>query len=155
MSALNPMSSLREEQQLITELVDVLKQEQAHLVAANVAGLTDVTPAKTTLVQRMTVLASQRHRALGAAGFIAGEAGMEAWLTRSGGDEARALWLGLLDKTRAAKELNRVNGLLINRHMGYTQGALDALRPKVKANSVYGPSGMTDNSSRSRGFLAG
>src|SRR5471030_2184142 len=148
MSALNPMSSLREEQQLITELVDVLKQEQAHLVAANVAGLSAVTPAKTTLVQRMTVLASQRHRALGAAG-------MEPWHARSGGDEARALWLGLLDKTRAAKELNRVNGLLINRHMGYTQGALDALRPKVKANSVYGPSGMTDNSSRSRGFLAG
>ena len=155
MSALNPMSSLREEQQLITELVDVLKQEQAHLVVADVAGLTTVTPAKTALVQRMTVLASQRHRALGAAGFIAGEAGMEPWITRSGGSDARALWLQLLEQTRAAKELNRVNGLLINRHMGYTQSALDALRPKVKANSVYGPSGMTNNSTRSRGFLVG
>lgn len=155
MSALNPMSSLHEEQQLITQLVDVLKQEQAHLVVADVAGLTAVTPAKTALVQRMTVLATQRHRALGAAGFIAGEAGMEPWITRSGGSDARALWLQLLEQTRAAKELNRVNGLLINRHMGYTQSALDALRPKVKANSVYGPSGMTNNSSRSRGFLAG
>lgn len=155
MSALNPMSSLHEEQQLITELVAVLKQEQAHLVVADVAGLTAVTPAKTSLVQRMTVLATQRHRALGAAGFIAGEAGMEPWITRSGGSDARALWLQLLEQTRAAKELNRVNGLLINRHMGYTQSALDALRPKVKANSVYGPSGMTNNSTRSRGFLAG
>ena len=155
MSALNPMSSLREEQQLITQLVDVLKQEQAHLVVADVTGLTAVTPTKTTLVQRMTVLANQRHRALGAAGFIAGEAGMEPWITRSGGSDARALWLQLLEQTRAAKELNRVNGLLINRHMGYTQSALDALRPKVKANSVYGPSGMTNNSTRSRGFLAG
>src|SRR5476651_1542214 len=107
MSALSPMSSLREEQQLITELVDVLKQEQAHLVVADVAGLTAVTPAKTALVQRMTVLAGQRHRALGAAGFIAGEAGMESWITRSGGSDARALWLQLLEQTRAAKELNR------------------------------------------------
>src|ERR1700739_3979683 len=112
MSALNPMSSLREEQQLITELVDVLKQEQAHLVVANVAVLTSVTPPKTPLGQAMTVLASQRHRALGAAGFIAGEAGMEPWITRSGGNDARALWLELLGKNRAAKGIHLVNGPL-------------------------------------------
>lgn len=151
----HPMSTLREEQQLITSLIDVLKQEQSHLIVADIPALTAVTPAKTALVQRMTLLAAQRHRALGAAGFAAGEAGMEPWLTRTGDTEARAQWQDLLAQTRAAKELNRVNGMLINRHMGHTQGALDALRPKAKANSFYGPSGLTTSSTPSRGFLAG
>lgn len=154
MSAVTPISSLREEQQLITSLLDVLRQEQAHLIVADIAALSAITPAKTALVQRMTLLAGQRHRALGAAGLSAGEAGMEPWLARGGDTQARALWQELLAQTRAAKELNRINGMLINRHMGHTQGALDALRPKAKANSFYGPSGLTTNSTPSRGFLA-
>jgi flagella synthesis protein FlgN len=47
----------------------------------------------------------------------------------------------LLAHTREAKELNRINGMLINRQMGHTQGALQTLR----AAPVYGPSDHTSS----------
>ncbi|HEY1151024.1 MAG TPA: flagellar protein FlgN [Pseudoduganella sp.] len=151
----SPMNSLRAEQQLITQLLEVLKQEQDHLVAADIDKLTALTPHKSDLVAQMAALATGRHKALAALGFAAQEAGMEAWLAAQGDDESRALWQQVLDQTREAKELNRLNGMLINKHLSTTQGALQALRPQAAAAAVYGPTGHTTSVSRSRGFIAG
>lgn len=154
MQTVSPMSSLREEQRVITALIAVLKQEQQFLLAADIDGLTALTPQKSTLVNDMAVLASQRHSALGAAGFKAEEAGMEAWLAASGDPDALAFWQQVLAQTHEAKELNRLNGMLINKHLSHTQGALQALRPQVQSN-VYGPSGQTTSTTLRRGFVAG
>jgi|EP01034_Spumella_vulgaris_P003542 flagella synthesis protein FlgN len=148
------MSSLREEQRVITALLEVLKQEQQHLVAADIDGLTELTPRKSSLVNDMAVLASQRHNALGAAGYQAEEAGMDAWLAASGDPEAAPLWAQVLELTREAKELNRLNGTLISQHLSHTQGALQALRPQAQGN-FYGPSGQPTSANPRRGFLAG
>lgn len=154
MHPVTPMSSLREEQRVITELLEVLKQEQQQLLAADIDGLTALTPRKSSLVNDMAVLASQRHNALGAAGYKAEEAGMEAWLAASGDAEAAPLWSQVLEQTRQAKELNRVNGTLISKHLSHTQGALQALRPQAQGN-FYGPSGQPTSATPRRGFLAG
>lgn len=154
MQAVTPMSSLRAEQRTITALLDVLKQEQQHLVAADIEGLTALTQKKSSLVNDMAVLASQRHNALGAAGYKAEEAGMDAWLAASGDSAAAPLWAEVLELTREAKELNRLNGTLISKHLSHTQGALQALRPQAQGN-FYGPSGHATSSNLRRGFLAG
>ena len=75
----SPITTLRDEQQLITSLVDLMKQEQQFLVSADSDGLNTITPQKSALVQQAAALAGQRHQALGAAGFPAQEAGMEAF----------------------------------------------------------------------------
>jgi flagella synthesis protein FlgN len=158
--SITPLACLREEHQLIASLLDVLKQEQRHLVGADIDKLTLLTPQKSALVGRMAMLANQRHAALGAAGFKASESGMESWVAASAAVNAQAeaptLWRELLASTHEAKELNRINGMLINKHMGHTQEALKALRPQAAtANSFYGPSGHATTSTTSRGFLAG
>lgn len=150
----SPIASLREEQRVITALLDVLQQEQRHLVAADIDGLTELTPKKSALVNDMAVLAGQRHNALGAAGYKAEEAGMDAWLAAGGDAEAAPLWSEVLELTRAAKELNRLNGTLISKHLSHTQGALQALRPQAQGN-FYGPSGHATAANPRRGFLAG
>jgi len=150
----SPMQSLRAEHKLITALHDVLQQEQELLVAADIEGLDQLTPRKAELINEMALLANQRHRALGAAGCAPREAGMETWLDAHGTEADRKLWTDVLDRTREAKELNRLNGMLINRQMSHTQGALQALRPQAQAG-VYGPSGRTATSAFSRGFMAG
>jgi flagella synthesis protein FlgN len=142
----------------MSTLLDVLRQEQQLLVKAEIESLQAVTTRKTALVTQMTLLSAQRHRALGKAGFPAQESGMDAWIAASGEarDESAALWQALLAHTREAKELNRINGMLINKQMGHTQGALQALRPQGAAqNNFYGPGGMSTTLPRSRGFLAG
>jgi flagella synthesis protein FlgN len=153
----SPITTLRDEQQLITSLVDLMKQEQQFLVSADSDGLNTITPQKSALVQQAAALASQRHKALGAAGFPAREAGMEDFLTSSKDDNARALWLALLERTREAKELNRVNGMLINKQMTNTQVVLNAMRTPAGAadTGVYGPGGQTSGGGPSRRFVVG
>lgn len=153
----SPITTLRDEQHLITSLVGLMQQEQQCLVNADTDTLAALTPQKSSLVQQMAALASQRHQALGAAGFAAAEAGMDDWLAGAGDEAARSLWLALLASTREAKELNRVNGMLINKHMTHTQVVLNAMRTPAGGadNAFYGPSGQTTGGGPSRRFVVG
>lgn len=150
-----PILQLREEQRLITELQRILKEEQQALVAADIEKLSALTPRKAEVINRMGALAGERHRALGDAGFEAREAGMETWLCTHGTPDDKALWNDVLSQTREAKEMNRLNGMLINKQLSHTQGALQALRPPSPGGAVYGPTGLTATTTTSRGFLAG
>ena len=148
---------LRDEQRLITSLVELMQQEQQFLVKADSGGLETITAQKLAMVQHMAVLAGQRHLALGAVGFAAGEAGMEPWLAACRDADAGLLWRDLLERTRAAKELNRVNGMLINKQMTHTQVVLNAMRtPAGGADAgVYGPSGQAATGGPSRRYVVG
>ena len=153
----SPHATLTAEHQRIAALVELMKQEQQLLVAADADGLAGLTPRKVVLVQELAQLSRERHIALGRAGFAADEAGMEPWLAAHGDDAARAAWSQLLAGTAEAKELNRVNGLLINRQMAHTQTVLTALRtPTAGAEStLYGAKGQTFGSGPSRRFVVG
>ncbi|KQQ33449.1 flagellar biosynthesis protein FlgN [Duganella sp. Leaf126] len=154
MTTVTPLDNLREEAHIMTTLLDLLKQEQQMLVSAEIEALDGVTSKKTALISQMTLLSAQRHRALAKAGFPAEEAGMEAWIAASGDDQIADAWTALLDTTREAKELNRINGMLINKQISNTQGALAALRPAT-GGQTYSATGMSNPIPRSRGFLAG
>jgi flagella synthesis protein FlgN len=153
----SPTTTLRDEQRLITSLVELMKQEQQFLISADSDGLATTTAQKSVLVQQMAAAATQRHRALGAAGFAAGEAGMEPWLAVCSELDADGVWRDLVERTRAAKELNRVNGMLINKQMTHTQVALNAMRTPAGGNDpgVYGPRGQAAAGGPSRRFVVG
>jgi len=155
MATASPGATLRDEQQVIGSIVDLMKTEQQLLISADADGLSTITPNKLQLAQRAATLARVRHKALAAAGFTAGEAGMEPWLAVGGSDEQRQDWNRLLELTREAKELNRVNGMLVNRQLGQAQAALGALRGTGSAAGVYGPGGQTMSTGPSRRFVVG
>jgi flagella synthesis protein FlgN len=157
MAIASPNKTLADEQQHIAALVELMKREQQLLIDADADGLAEITPQKAQLVQHLATLSVERHRALGAAGFAAAESGMEPWLAVSGDAEVRAGWDGLLELTREAKELNRVNGMLINKQMAHTQNVLNAVRPpSASADAgVYGASGQTVTGGPSRKFVIG
>jgi flagellar biosynthesis protein FlgN len=157
MASNSPLSTLREEHQLMTSLLEVMKQEQAFLVRADTDGLTEVTPRKSSLITQMAELASARHQALGAAGFAPREAGMEAWLDSISDNEAAALWQSLLAVTAEAKEMNRVNGMLINKQLAHNQNIIHAMRQPSSGGdaAMYGPKGQATGSGPSRRFVVG
>lgn len=155
-NAPHPGAALAREQELINLILDVLRQEQQHLVSADTDALERLTPRKAQLVHEMSGLAVQRHRALGAAGFAAEESGMQAWLDASGDQGAAASWQDLLAKTREAKELNRVNGLLINKRLAHNAALLNAMRdPAAADGGVYGPGGQSSASIGPRRHVIG
>lgn len=151
----SPLDSLREERKAINALLEVMKNEQAHLIAADINGLQTLTSEKSRLVSMMSDFASKRHKALAAAGFVPKEASMQAWLDSMNATEASAEWAELLNLTRSAKELNRLNGVLINTHMANNQKALDALHVPRHAGNFYGPTGQSTNKTTSRRLVIG
>ena len=154
----NPSTVIRTEFDTMTELLALLEQEQQFLVDANTGALEQATPAKMALVARMAAASGQRQQAQAAAGFPASDAAMEQWLEACGDGAATALWQSLLDLTRAAQELNRVNGMLIARHLANNQTLLNAMRQPAAAGGdagVYGPSGQTQPGGPSRRFVVG
>ena len=155
MQSVTPFSSLRDEHELMTTLLALMKQEQLHLVAADIDAISDITVRKTALIGKLSQLAQQRHQALAAAGFAAGEDGMDGWLAAADETEAAPAWQALLDTTRAAKEQNRLNSLLVNKHLLHTQGALGAMRPAAQSGNFYGPSGQTTSNTTHRRVVIG
>lgn len=153
----SPISTVSQEQQHVSSLIALMKQEQQLLVAADADGLAELTPRKNTLLQALAALSAQRHAALLAAGCEGAEAGMEPWLAMSGNAEARAQWEALLALAREAKELNRVNGMLINKQLAHNQGVLNALRMPAgaEAGGVYGASGQALGSGPSKRYVIG
>lgn len=157
MTAASPAAALAKEQELIAVVLDVLREEQQHLVSADTDALERITPRKAQLVQEMSALARQRHSALGAAGFAAEESGMQAWLDANGDQRTAATWQDLLSKTREAKELNRVNGLLINKRLAHNASLLNAMRDPASTPEagVYGPSGQAASTVGPRRHIVG
>eukprot|EP01114_Cavostelium_apophysatum_P020432 TRINITY_DN6843_c0_g1_i1.p5 TRINITY_DN6843_c0_g1~~TRINITY_DN6843_c0_g1_i1.p5 ORF type:complete len:161 (-),score=38.96 TRINITY_DN6843_c0_g1_i1:44-526(-) len=152
-----PSATLATEQQHVSSLIELMKQEQQLLVAADADGLAELTPRKNALLQALAELSAQRHAALAAAGCEAAEAGMEPWLAVGGNDDARSKWQALLELAREAKELNRVNGMLINKQLAHNQGVLNALRMPAgaEAGGVYGSSGQAVGGGPSKRFVIG
>lgn len=155
----SPSTTLRDELSLIHTLSGLMKEEQRMLVVADTDGLTAITVQKNDLVGQLAELSQQRHGLLAQAGVAADDGGMDVWLAGHGnGDaEAASLWQDLLAATRAAKELNRVNGMLITKHINHNQQLINAMRtPAGGADAgVYGPSGQTATGGPSRRFVVG
>lgn len=150
-------NALQQEHQLITGLLDILKEEQDLLVNADTDSLAALTPRKSDLIQQLAASASQRHQQLAAAGFPAEEAGMGAYLASIQDEQATRLWEELLEHTRAAKELNRVNGMLIGRQMAHNQTVIAAMKLAASDTdaTTYGPSGQTSGAGPSKRFVVG
>jgi len=153
----SPISTVSQEQQHVSALIELMKQEQQLLVAADANGLATLTPQKNALLQALADLSAQRHAALLAAGCEGSEAGMEPWLAVGGNEEARSQWENLLALAREAKELNRVNGMLINKQLAHNQGVLNALRMPAgaEAGGMYGASGQALGSGPSKRYVIG
>ena len=153
----SPLDTLHDEQQLVSSLLDLMRQEQQCLIGADIESLNAITPRKAELMNELAVLANRRHEALAAAGFTAEETGMQEWVGQAANHGAVAAWTALLERTREAKEVNRVNGMLINKQMTHNQGLLNAMRQPANAGdaAVYGPTGQTAPGGPSRRFVVG
>ncbi|MNS06981.1 FlgN protein [compost metagenome] len=152
----SPADNLIEEHKAVRALTQLLQLEQEHLIAANVEGITAVTEEKGQLATRMAELAKWRHNALAAAGFEPTESSMKLWLESAQSPTASKAWQELVELAEAAKELNRVNGILINKQMVRNQTVLNILQHGTEqGNNVYGPNGQTASKSVGRHIVTG
>lgn len=148
-----PASSLAHEKAALVRLVEKLRQEQTLLAETSAEGMTDIISEKATIVSEMTTLAGNRHRVLAGIGYADDEAGMQQWMNEHGTDADKDIWADLFELAQDAKELNRVNGILIGKKLSVNQSALTILQGKTGTGSFYGPDGQ--NSIKSSGRRLG
>jgi flagellar biosynthesis protein FlgN len=144
---------LNQDAVLLNSLVSVLLKEQASLVTMDIDAIEKLLDEKAVLLQKITQATKARHLALGQAGFDANENGMPAWVSKNGRAQDQATWQTFQQQLARAKELNRVNGQMINQHFKRNQLTLNQLQGRPANTGVYGPNGQTTTSNQSRGVL--
>lgn len=140
-------SHLNQEIEAARELIDILQEEQNHLLSTSIEDLEPLVAKKAALVAQLTQYTRSRHECLAKAGYEANLAGMNTWI-ESSKDQPDSIqieknWGELVSLTQSAKELNRLNGMLISSHMVRNQQALSILHGNNQPNTgMYGPDGQ-------------
>ena len=145
------LQNLTVEVEAVLQFVDILKREQAALGQGVTEELPVFAEQKSTLAVRLNNLATQRNAALAAQGLNADRSGVEAWCAKHPNEKnAKAIWDRILLLAGEAKELNRLNGELIQMRMQYNAKALEALMGGNKSLDLYGPDGQSTTPNNSR-----
>lgn len=135
------MDVLAQEQAALDQFIELLQQEQAALVAADVDKLQPLSETKQQLSEQLNSLAQQRIALVQRAGHNADSAGVQAWLAKQPPATADT-WKKLLASAQTARHLNQTNGQLIQTHLQHNQQALAVLMSAANRSDVYGADGQ-------------
>lgn len=135
---------------LVTTLLADLQHEQTALVSADLDFIEKMVDQRAGLLQALAAAAQQRYDALAAAGFDASEVGMANWLAGQANPVLEQAWQRFQKQLAQARELNRLNGVLINRQFQRNQEKLDALHGKTAAPQLYGKNGQAHATQQGR-----
>lgn len=143
--------SFEQDIQLVNDLLALLAREQTNLVMMNMDAIEAMLSEKSELLQKISVTANKRYNALAANHFEANEAGMLSWLNQQSKPLLSKAWAEFQKTLIQAKEMNRLNGVLINKHFNRNQQILSQLQGGgANAGSVYGPDGQARSQSLAR-----
>lgn len=148
-----PAISFDADAALVAKLVQDLQHEQTALVSADMDTIEKLVEQRAEVLQALGEAANQRYAALVAAGFEGNEAGMEKWLKLRASQAIDSAWIDFQKQLAQAKELNRLNGVLINKHFQRNQEKLEVLQGKSPDNSstqLYGKNGQAHASNHAR-----
>lgn len=133
------------ESQLATQLLGLLESEQAVLVGIEIEAMEKLLEEKSQILQQLNISTQKRYQALAEKGFEANEAGMKNWLAQQNEAGLFSEWTGFQNALSRSKEVNRVNGILINKHFTRNQQLLNVLQGNHNSGGFYGPDGQTAN----------
>jgi flagellar biosynthesis protein FlgN len=151
----SPAEHLKDEHDAMACLLEFIKQEEMHLIEANIDNLSRTTEEKTKIIGKIAELAKFRHNALETAGYAPSDASMQTWLENAPNKAAYQMWSKVLEIAQAAKELNRTNGLLINQHLTRNRNALSVLQGAGEGDNFYGPTGHSTTKPSPRRLVIG
>ena len=138
------LQTLQSEAEVVKQFAVLLKLEQASLSKGSTDDLLEFANQKGKLAVQINSLAAQRNTSLAAQGFSADRAGVEAWCAKHPNEKAAAnAWASILSLALEARELNRLNGELIQIRLQYNSKALEALRGSKNSLDLYGPDGQS------------
>ncbi len=145
--------SFEKDAKLAIELLAAIRKEQSALIRADIDAIEALLDEKSEVLQRMNLVVLNRYEALAANGFEPNEIGMSDWLKKQAKPALNEAWTGLRKTLIQAKELNRLNGILIAKQFNLNQQLLDHLQGNSSAGAVYSRNGQAKTQSSTRAAL--
>ena len=145
--------SLEQDSQLVNQLIVLLSREQASLVRANMDEIEQILDEKAHLLSELGSTVQKRHDALVKLGFEGSEKGMADWLVAQKTAAVQQSWMQFHKMLVQAQEMNRVNGVLINKHFSRNEQFLNALHAHHSPGQMYGANGQATTQSYLRSGL--
>ncbi|MBL8471690.1 MAG: flagellar protein FlgN [Rhodocyclaceae bacterium] len=119
----------------------VLYAEQRALKNRAADDLPALAEQKGDLYGDLAAMERQRQMFFSRLGVHPGQTGMQDWLARQGSHAARETWNEILQLAREARDVNVVNGKLIDEQMQTNRQALSVLCAASERAGSYGPDG--------------
>jgi flagellar biosynthesis protein FlgN len=145
--------SFEKDVKLANDLLATIRKEQSALVRADIGAIEALLDEKSEVLQHMNIVVLNRYEALAANGFEPNEIGMTAWLKMQAKPALNQAWASLRKTLIQAKELNRLNGILISKQFNLNQQLLSHLQGNSGASDTYGRNGQTQTQSAMRTAL--
>lgn len=127
---------------LVNQLLLDLQYEQEALVVADINAIEKLIDQRLVLLQQLSVAAKNRYDALAAQGYEANEKGMAQWLDAQAKPALHLAWVSFQKSLVQAKEMNRLNGVLINKHFNRNQQVLAHLQGDTSKAAMYSKNGQ-------------
>lgn len=140
--------------EIVALLLKDLQDEQAALIDANIAQIEQLVEQRAELLQKLNAAAKIRYEALAANGFSANENGMSIWIKQQTDDKLANAWDAFQQQLIKAKELNRINGMLIGKHIQRNKERLESLQSTHHESQIYGRDGHAQNVASLRSGMA-
>lgn len=150
---MNASISFEQDAQLVNDLLAALSREQSSLIMMDIDAIEGLLEEKSVLLQRISATAKTRYDVLAKKGFESNEAGMLAYIKQQAKPSINKAWADFQKALSQAKEMNRLNGTLINKHFNRNQQLLNHLQGGSSAGVVYGRDGQAKPQSSSRSTL--
>ncbi len=145
------VQTITAEADAVQQFVDLLKLEQNTLSSGKTDDLPAFAEQKSKLAINLNSLATQRNTSLAAQGFGVDRTGVESWCAKYPDEKtAKMAWTKILSLAFEARELNRLNGELIQMRMHYNAKALEALQGGRNSLDLYGPDGQSTTAGNRR-----
>lgn len=146
------MTLVVEESTALRDLITILQEEQEALVASDTEAVAAVTQRKNAALRTVAELGANRAGTMAGMNF-SDAADVQAWLKQQP-VSVNDSWHSLMEAAYQARELNRVNGSLINRRLAQNQLAIQTLAGG-SGGPLYGPNGQATRTTGTRSFTAG
>lgn len=143
------LQRVNDEAQIVTKLLDTLAQEEQLLVSDGVDQLLELAKYKSQVVGDFAIASQERYALLTSLGYAPEDRSMQLLLEKHSDSQLLQAWENFLMLVAAAKEKNRINGVLLHKLSSRNQLALDVIQGR-KASTLYGPNGQKNSQSSFR-----
>lgn len=142
------LAALSNERQAVLEFIELLRREQGFLTENDIEPLQILAEQKSAHAVKLNSLSEVCRQQLAKISAALNNAEIEAWFKRNSA-EGLAIWQEVRVLAEQAKQINNVNGELIQMKLRNNQQTFAALSRAVSQANLYGADGQTSYSSGS------